>query len=122
VIYGQPIACSFDEFYKAWTFHPDPKIDLAVMHIGSLLNHLLQIGKRVYYTSISFAGRGTTGIVSGLLGRNFTGIDLYQENVTRAKKNILNTIKRKISIKLQDQIQSTSKQNVPSLETYLISN
>ena len=69
-----------------------------------------------------FAGRGTTGIVSGLLGRNFTGIDLYQENVSRAEKNILNTIKGKISIKLQDQIQSTSKQNVPSLETYLNSN
>ena len=69
-----------------------------------------------------FAGRGTTGIVSGLLGRNFTGIDLYQENVTRAEKNILNTIKGKISIKLQDQIQSTSIQNVPSLEAYLNSN
>jgi hypothetical protein len=53
VIYGQPIACSFDEFYKVWIFHPDPKIDLAVMPIGGLLNHLLQIGKRVYYTSIS---------------------------------------------------------------------
>ena len=69
-----------------------------------------------------FAGRGTTGIVSGLLGRNFTGIDLYQENVTRAEKNILNTIKGKISIKLQDQIQSTSIQNIPSLEAYLNSN
>jgi DNA modification methylase len=69
-----------------------------------------------------FAGRGTTGIVSGLLGRNFTGIDLYQENVIRAEKNILNTIKGKISIKLQDQIQSTSIQNVPSLEAYLNSN
>jgi DNA modification methylase len=39
-----------------------------------------------------FIGRGTTGIVSALLGRNFTGIDLYQENVTKAEKNISDAI------------------------------
>jgi DNA modification methylase len=39
-----------------------------------------------------FTGRGTTGIVSALLGRNFTGIDLYQENVTKAEKNISDAI------------------------------
>jgi site-specific DNA-methyltransferase (adenine-specific) len=37
-----------------------------------------------------FMGRGTTGIVAALTGRNFTGIDLYQENVNTARKNILN--------------------------------
>lgn len=36
-----------------------------------------------------FMGRGTTGIVCALTGRNFTGIDLYSENVRKAKKNIL---------------------------------
>jgi DNA modification methylase len=39
-----------------------------------------------------FTGRGTTGIVSALLGRNFTGIDLYQDNVTKAEKNISDAI------------------------------
>jgi DNA modification methylase len=42
-----------------------------------------------------FVGRGTTGMVSALLGRNFLGIDLYDENVLKSKKNILNTINGK---------------------------
>ena len=40
-----------------------------------------------------FAGRGTTGIVCALLGRNFTGIDLYSKNLSVANKNILSAIK-----------------------------
>ena len=40
-----------------------------------------------------FVGRGTTGIVCALLGRNFTGIDLYSENISTAKKNIQAAIK-----------------------------
>lgn len=36
-----------------------------------------------------FCGRGTTGIAAVSLGRRFTGIDLYSENVDRAAKNIL---------------------------------
>jgi DNA modification methylase len=35
-----------------------------------------------------FMGRGTTGIVCSSLGRNFTGIDLYQKNVRLSKTNI----------------------------------
>jgi DNA modification methylase len=66
-----------------------------------------------------FSGRGTTGIVSSLLGRNFTGIDLYEENVRRAQKNILDAISGRISIKLQDRMEATQLENVPSLETYL---
>ncbi len=31
---------------------------------------------------------GTTGIPCTYLGRNFTGIDLYEENVVRAQNNI----------------------------------
>jgi hypothetical protein len=53
VMYGQPVVCSFEECYKTWILHPDPKIDLAIMPMGGLLNHLVQLGKRVYYTSIS---------------------------------------------------------------------
>lgn len=66
-----------------------------------------------------FSGRGTTGIVSGLLGRNFTGIDLYEENVKKTKKNISDAISGKISLKLQDQIVATQTENIPSLEVYL---
>ncbi len=36
-----------------------------------------------------FCGRGTTGIAAVALGRSFTGIDLYWENVDRATRNIL---------------------------------
>ncbi len=42
-----------------------------------------------------FVGRGTTGMVSALLGRNFLGIDLYEENVLKSKKNILDTLNGK---------------------------
>lgn len=35
-----------------------------------------------------FAGRGTTGIVATSLGRKFVGIDLYKENVEKARRNI----------------------------------
>src|ERR671931_598382 len=45
-----------------------------------------------------FAGRGTTGIVCACLERNFTGIDLYGNNVTKARQNIENTIEDKIKL------------------------
>lgn len=35
-----------------------------------------------------FAGRGTTGIAALSLGRRFVGIDLYNENVAKAERNI----------------------------------
>jgi len=35
-----------------------------------------------------FAGRGTTGIVAASLGRKFVGIDLYADNVYKAKRNV----------------------------------
>jgi hypothetical protein len=66
--------------------------------------------------------KGTTVIVSGLLGRNFTGIDLYEENVARAEKNISDAINSKISVKLQDQIEATQTEDVQSLEVFLNSN
>jgi DNA modification methylase len=45
-----------------------------------------------------FVGRGTTGIVCALLERNFTGIDLYSENVATANKNIQSAIKGKFRL------------------------
>jgi DNA modification methylase len=47
-----------------------------------------------------FVGRGTTGIVCALLERNFTGIDLYSENVATANKNIQSAIKGKFRLDL----------------------
>jgi len=35
-----------------------------------------------------FVGRGTTGIACTSLERNFTGINLYEENVVKAHQNI----------------------------------
>ena len=60
-----------------------------------------------------FAGRGTTGIVSALLGRNFTGIDLYPENVLKAEKNISDAIKGKLTVKFQNQIEDVHKEFLP---------
>jgi len=47
-----------------------------------------------------FVGRGTTGIVCALLERNFTGIDLYSENIATANKNIQSAIKGKFRLDL----------------------
>jgi DNA modification methylase len=41
------------------------------------------------YVLDPFAGRGTTGIVATSLGRKFVGIDLYEENVDKANRNII---------------------------------
>jgi DNA modification methylase len=43
------------------------------------------------YVLDPFAGRGTTGIVATSLGRKFVGIDLYEENVEIANRNIINS-------------------------------
>lgn len=75
-----------------------------------------------------FMGRGTTGIVSALTGRNFTGIDLYQENVNTAKRNIMDAIEGKYEEKLVDVVaREMATTNFDSdedvtLETYLLAN
>jgi DNA modification methylase len=48
-----------------------------------------------------FAGSGTTGIVCAHVRRNFTGIDLYSENIANAKKNIESAIKGKFRIRMK---------------------
>lgn len=68
-----------------------------------------------------FMGRGTTGIVSVFLGRNFTGIDLYKENVDKAERNISDAINGKTAIKFGSRKEDVST-NIPSLEAYLDSN
>lgn len=50
-----------------------------------------------------FVGRGTTGIVCASLGRNFTGIDLYNENVIKAQKNILYAVQEICDTEQNDQ-------------------
>jgi DNA modification methylase len=47
-----------------------------------------------------FAGRGTTGIVSACLERNFLGIELYSENVSKARENIMAAAKGRIALKI----------------------
>ena len=44
--------------------------------------------KKDNYILDPFVGRGTTGIVSSLLERNFVGIDLYLNNVQTSRNNI----------------------------------
>jgi site-specific DNA-methyltransferase (adenine-specific) len=67
-----------------------------------------------------FIGRGTTGIVCAILGRNVTGIDLYPENVSRAEKNIKDAQSGKLAVKLNNIIENIPIENhIPSLEYYL---
>jgi DNA modification methylase len=66
-----------------------------------------------------FAGRGTTGIVCASLGRNFTGMDLYSENIHNANRNIKDAQNGKLVIKLDNVIESSPTENIHSLEQYL---
>jgi DNA modification methylase len=58
--------------------------------------------------------------VSALLGRNFTGIDLYPENVDKAERNIKDAQKGKVAIKVGSAIVNIPMENnIPPLESYL---
>ena len=70
-------------------------------------------------------GRGTTGIVCALTGRNFLGIDLYQQNVRTAEKNIIEAMKGEYDPKLMQAISKETSLIDPldeemTLETYLL--
>jgi len=71
-----------------------------------------------------FSGRGTTGIVSAILKRNFLGIDLYQKNVVKTKNNIKDVLSNKIKVKIDNDVEKTltSKSHSISLENYIQSN
>lgn len=62
-----------------------------------------------------FMGRGTTGVVCALTGRNFTGIDLYPENVKNANQNILNAINGRYDKKLVEDVTRQAELMKPPL-------
>jgi DNA modification methylase len=68
-----------------------------------------------------FVGRGTTGIVCAALQRNFTGIDLYKENVNNSNRNIKECLAGKIKVKFDTQEENNLQIKVQSLEDFLIS-
>ena len=51
-----------------------------------------------------FMGRGTTGIVCALTGRNFAGIDLYAENKKTAERNIVDALHGRYDKKLVESV------------------
>jgi DNA modification methylase len=64
-----------------------------------LVNIIIRFATKIGdYVLDPFAGRGTTGIVSTSLGRKFLGIDLYKENVDRAKSNIIRSCSPQASL------------------------
>lgn len=72
-----------------------------------------------------FMGRGTTGIVCALTGRNFRGIDLYEKNVKTSRENIEEAMKGKYDINLTDIVAREthlveSLEDKMTLETYLL--
>lgn len=73
-----------------------------------------------------FMGRGTTGIVCALTGRNFTGIDLYLENVEKSRKNIKDAIEGKYDTKLvkgvagEAELVKSVGMQTSTLEAYLL--
>jgi site-specific DNA-methyltransferase (adenine-specific) len=73
-----------------------------------------------------FTGRGTTGIVCALTGRNFTGIELYDKNVATAKKNIMDAIAGKYDNKLVNAVSKETEliqqadNRATTLENYLL--
>jgi DNA modification methylase len=75
-----------------------------------------------------FMGRGTTGIVCALTGRNFTGIDLYPENLKRSRQNIEDAIEGRYDEKLVEVVareadvveSSPSLTEGMTLESYLL--
>jgi DNA modification methylase len=66
-----------------------------------------------------FCGRGTTGIVCALLGRNFTGIDLYKENVVKTERNIKDAMSGKIKVRLDNVEDNNRITELIPLENYI---
>jgi DNA modification methylase len=72
-----------------------------------------------------FMGRGTTGIVCALTGRNFKGINLYGQNVKTSRENIEQAMKGKYDNKLINAVARETKlvealEDKMTLETYLL--
>jgi len=69
-----------------------------------------------------FVGSGTTGIACVQLKRNFTGIDLYSENIATANKNIESAIKGKFRLKTQYQVEHSRRESISTatLENFIV--
>jgi DNA modification methylase len=72
-----------------------------------------------------FMGRGTTGIVCALTGRNFKGIDLYEKNVKTSEENIKDAINGRYDSKLVRAVAretrlAESVEDKMTLEDYLL--
>ena len=72
-----------------------------------------------------FMGRGTTGIVCALTGRNFKGIDLYKKNVKTSEENIRDATNGRYDSKLVRAVAretrlAESVEDKMTLEDYLI--
>ena len=50
---GQPVPLRVQDEAWAWTYHPSPEVDVAVMRLGHIVSHITQRGKNVYFTGIS---------------------------------------------------------------------
>ena len=73
-----------------------------------LISRIVKLAtKQGDYVLDPFAGRGTTGIVSACLGRNFTGIDLYGENIAKIERNVKDAVNMNIPAKVLRQIIET---------------
>jgi DNA modification methylase len=66
-----------------------------------------------------FVGRGTTGMVSVSEKREFHGIDLYAENVSKANKNIQDVKEGKISVNIDDQVKPVTVNDISPLEAFI---
>ena len=72
-----------------------------------------------------FMGRGTTGIVCALTGRNFKGIDLYEKNVKTSEENIKDAMNGRYDSKLVSAVAretrlAESVEDKMTLEDYLL--
>jgi site-specific DNA-methyltransferase (cytosine-N4-specific) len=67
-----------------------------------------------------FVGSGTTGIACAKLKRNFTGIDLYPENLDTANKYIESAIKGKFRLKTQYQTERSRREYSTTLESFIV--
>lgn len=72
-----------------------------------------------------FMGRGTTGIVCALTGRNFKGIDLYEKNVNTSEQNIKEAMNGKYDSKLVRAVARETRlaesiEDKMTLEAYLL--
>ena len=70
-------------------------------------------------------GRGTTGIVCALTGRNFKGIDLYEKNVKTSEENIKDAMNGRYDSKLVRAVAretrlAESVEDKMTLEDYLL--